>query len=443
MQKSRLSRSYFSGLKIVVALCLTLSVFLFPFSAARGDAASVSTATVEGRLAVFDDVWQTIHDRYYDANFHGVNWWEQRVKLRNLAADARDEKELYTVLRRLLTSLRDAHTRVYAPEEKFDWQRPRFVTIGLGLREIDGRLTIVAVDRGSDAERAGLRAGDIIETIDGQSALVRVEQKLREQPDSSTPQAAKLFAMGSVLTGEPGTSVAIEWKDSGDRRHRTTLTRRWYQRDLSLGFSYQRGVAIVTPDAFTHAIAVEFARATSDPQSGLRKARGIIVDLRNNGGGDATAMAEMASAFLPPATALGQFKDRHGNVSLKLETGATSLYTARNINPIKVPLIILSSERTSSAAEIFIAALKQSKRATVLGHQTCGCVLAVRLRHALPDGGDLAVSELDYQTARGARLEGAGIDPDKVINFTRQNIYAGHDPVMASALSRLLATAHH
>lgn len=424
---------------VAPAILLVLSFFLFPSHLAHGDSAAVSTATTEGRLAVFDDVWQTVHDRYYDANFHGVDWWAQRVKLRALAADARDEKELYSVLRRLLISLRDAHTRVYSPEEKFDWQHPRFVTVGLSLREVQGQLTIIAVDRGSEAEGAGIRAGDIVETIDGESALDLLEEKLREQPDSSTPQAARLFALGSLMNGQPGTSVVIEWKDADNKQRKTALTRQWYQRNLGLRITQQRGVVVITLDAFTHSIALEFAKATSGSQSKLRHARGIIVDLRNNGGGDAEAMADIASAFLPPATALGQFTDRHGNVSLRIETGAAPRYTARSSDPIRVPIIILSSERTSSAAEIFISALKQTNRGTVVGSQTCGCVLAVRMRHALPDGGELAVSELDYQTARGVRLEGAGIKPDTVISQTRQGIYSGRDPALESALSKLLA----
>ena len=442
MQNVRRSKLSKPVLRLALAFSLTFYFLLFPFSFPRGDSATVSTATAEGRLAVFDDVWQTVHERYYDSNFHGVDWWAQRLRFRNLAAEARDQMELYIVLRRLLTSLRDAHTRVYTPEEKFDWQRPRFVTVGLSLREVECRLTIGAVEHGSEAERAGIRAGDIIETIDGESVPIRIEEKLREQPDSSTPQAARLFALSSLMNGQSGTSVVIEWSDADNNSHKTTLVRRWYQRSPGLQISRQRGMAVVAFDAFTHTIALEFARA-SYALNKFSQAHGMIIDLRNNGGGDAEAMAEIATAFLPSATPLGQFTDRHGNVSLRLETGAAPLYIARNTKPIRAPIIILSSERTSSAAEIFISALKQTNRVAVIGSHTCGCVLAVRTRHALPDGGELAVSELDYQTAGGVRLEGMGIEPDIAVNQTRQGIYAGHDPVLESAFAKLRHNAHH
>jgi carboxyl-terminal processing protease len=418
------------------------SVSPFPFtrspvvlrtSAAGFDSAAISTATAEGRLAVFDDVWQTVNDRYYDAKFHGVDWWAQREQFRSLAADARDPDELYSVLRRLLTSLRDAHTRVYAPEQKFDWEHPRFVTIGLSLREIEGKLTVVSVERGSEAERKGIRAGDVIQAINRKDALLTLERKLGEQAGSSTPQAARLFAMSSLAEGRPGTTAAIEWIGPDNKPHQANLQRHWQQRNPGVHVTRHGGIAVVTIDAFTQALEAEFLASTRE----LRQARGLVFDLRNNGGGDAQAMAEIASVFLPPATGLGQFTDRHGNVSLKLETGLTPLLFHLQGDPIDVPIVILTSERTSSAAEIFIAALKQTNHATVLGGQTCGCVLAVRARHALPDGGELEVSELDYHTDLGVRLEGAGIKPDEVISLTRRDIYAARDRVMQSALAKL------
>jgi carboxyl-terminal processing protease len=100
-------------------------------------------------------------------------------------------------------------------------------------------------------------------------------------------------------------------------------------------------------------------------------------------------------------------------------------------------VVILTSERTSSAAEIFVAALKEARRATVVGQNTCGCVLAIRRRHTLPDGGELDVSEMDYQTASGARLEGAGLAPDEKVTLNRQDLSAQRDRALERALELL------
>jgi carboxyl-terminal processing protease len=104
---------------------------------------------------------------------------------------------------------------------------------------------------------------------------------------------------------------------------------------------------------------------------------------------------------------------------------------------INVPVILLTSERTASAAEIFVAAVKKAKRATIIGTQTCGCVLAIRTRHNLPDGGVLDVSELDYKTPAGERLEGNGTQPDQEVMVNRKDLYAKRDAALIYALGEL------
>ncbi|MBA3805177.1 MAG: hypothetical protein H0X14_05630, partial [Acidobacteria bacterium] len=163
----------------------------------RVDSHVALTETREGRLAVFDDAWETIHERYYDPSFHGIDWRARREEFRPLAAEARTSAEFYTVLRRMVGSLRDAHTRVYAPDEKFDWQHPHVISVGLSVREVGGVPVIVAVEEGSEAERAGLRAGDIIESVDNEAALKVFARRLEEQAGSSTVAAARLRAMAT------------------------------------------------------------------------------------------------------------------------------------------------------------------------------------------------------------------------------------------------------
>jgi carboxyl-terminal processing protease len=413
---------------------LIFAFFLFPFAFAAGDSGAVSTSTREGRLAVFDDVWQTVRDRYYDANFHGVDWLTQREGFRSTAADARGPRELYAVLRRMLALLQDAHTRVYAPEEKFDWQHPRFVSIGVSLREVEGQPTVVAVDRGSESERAGVRPGDVIESIDGELASSVIARKLREGMGYSTPQAARNRAVGFLLEGPANTNVQVGWRTIDNKERLASFRREWHQRDYFLLMNQRGNRAVVEFDVFTLAMTRDFARALKGK---LRHVRGLVLDLRNNGGGDAEAMAGIASYFLPAATRIGEFTNRSGNVALSLEAETLSLLGADRIAPTEVPLIILTSDRTSSAAEILVAALKEAQRAIVIGGETCGCVLAIRTRHNLPDGGELDVSELDYRTAKGARLEGRGIVPDESISLRRGDLYSRRDRVLELALARL------
>src|ERR1044072_4340596 len=98
-------------LRTALVLCaLGCLLFLAPSGGARhGEYAS----TPEGGLRIFDEVWEQVSERYFDPSFPGVDWSSLRAELRPRAAEARNQAELYVVLRRLLGSLRDPHTRVY------------------------------------------------------------------------------------------------------------------------------------------------------------------------------------------------------------------------------------------------------------------------------------------------------------------------------------------
>ncbi len=425
----------------VLAILAALSFYPFPFTpdpfvsvrAERNDSAAVSTATREGRLAVFDAAWSRINERYYDRSFHGLDWDAQRTTFRSLAAEANSSEELYAVLRRMIASLDDPHTRVFAPEEKFDWWRPRFVTIGISIAEVEGLPTVVQVERGSAPQLAGMRAGDVIETVNGEAALSLVKDRLANSATHASA-SSRFRTFAKLLDGPAETSVEVRWKGKDGKQKAVRFDRHWQQRELGVRLRRERGeYAVIEIDAFTKPIAAAFARTL---QEKLRGARGIIVDLRGNGGGDAEAMTDIASTFLGPGLDLGQFIDREGT-SLTIATHSRSLSTPELIAQTKLPLVVLTSERTSSASEIFIEALRVAKRATIIGTETCGCVLAVRSRHLLPDGGLLDVSELDYETARGERLEGHGLRPDETVVSERSDLYSGRDRALGLAVRQL------
>lgn len=405
----------------------------FPSVRAAGNEALVSTATREGRLVVFDDAWSRINDRYYDQTFHGLDWEAQRATFRARAANAESSQELYAVLRRMIAALNDPHTCVFAPEEKFDWWRPRFVSAGFTVTEIAGLPTVVKVDAGSASQRAGLRPGDVIQTVNGQASLLLVQNRLRTLSDTES-DSARFRAFARLLDGPAGTSVDVSWIGKDGKQKSARFDRYWQQRELGVRVRRERGAfTIIEIDAFTKPIAAVFARTLKEKLSGTR---GLILDLRGNGGGDAEAMSDIASSFLEVGFSLGQFTDRAGS-SFTISTHSKSLITPHLVPQTKLPLIVLTSERTASAAEIFVEALRVSRRATIVGTKTCGCVLAVRTRHLLPDGGLLDVSELDYETPAGDRLEGRGIKPDEAVLVARSDLYSRRDRAMERAIDKL------
>jgi carboxyl-terminal processing protease len=390
--------------------------------AARDDSSLVSTTTTEGRLVVFDDAWETIQDRYYDPNFHGIDWQAKRTTFRPAAARANGTHEFYDVLRQMIASLKDAHTRVYSPDEKFDWWNPRFVTVGLTTREVQGVPIVLQIDPASAAAKTDVRPGDVIVSIDDVPAAEFVTQRLAAS-GLSRDSDARYRAMAGLFDGPAGTSVKVTWANRSGKQKSAVLQRYWGQR--LLGFNNQRrgNIAFLRLDAFTQSVALEFAKTLPDLLEG---AEGIVLDLRSNGGGDAEAMADIASLFLDDGINLGRFADRSG-AAFELQTFSRRMWRIPRLTQIKLPLVVLTSESTSSAAEILVATLQAKRRALVIGTETCGCVLAIRNRHALPDGGILDVSEFDYRTAGGVRLEGAGVKPDEKSTLTRADIYSRRD----------------
>lgn len=389
------------------------------------DSSLVSTATPEGRLTVFDDVWETIQERYYDPAFHGVDWQAKRIAFRTAAGRAANSQEFYELLRQMIASLRDAHTRVYSPDEKFDWWSPRFVTVGVTVREIQGVPTVVHIEPNSAAAKTDIRPGDVLVRIDNIPVADYLARRMRANgwADDAT---TRFRAIATVLEGPAGTEVRVGWATRNGKQKSTVLQRYWSQRQLGFNNQRQGKIAVLRLDAFTQSLALDFSKTLPGVLEG---AEGIVLDLRGNGGGDAEAMADVASLFLDDGTNLGKFADRSG-ASFELQTFSKRLWRIPNLLPTKLPLVVLTSENTSSAAEILVAALQNKGRAQVIGTDTCGCVLAIRNRHALPDGGVLDVSEFDYRTARGVRLEGAGVKPDKLTAATRADIYSRRDPAM-------------
>jgi carboxyl-terminal processing protease len=395
--------------------------------------APVSTGTREGRLAVFDDVWQTVGARYYDARLRGLDWAAERERFRPLAAGAGTTEELYTALRRMLAKLRDAHTRVYSPGERFDWDRPTFTGVGLSLREIGGQLVVARVEKRSEAEREGVRGGQVLSKVDGEPVEALLARRAEAGVTASTGTAARLSTIARLFDGERDSFAALTLAGDGGRERVVRLRRT--TRTLAPVLEVHRvgGAAVVRFNLFTQEIATSLVRALRDGGR-LGGARGVVVDLRENGGGEAEAMIDAASAFLPAGTPLGAFTDRAGRTVASPQTRREMLFAADAIKTYGGPVVVLTGARTASAAEIFAAALKDAGRARSVGERTCGCVLAIRSRHPLPDGGLLDVSEMDYRTARGLRLEGVGVAPDETVAPTRDDLARGRDPALARAV---------
>jgi carboxyl-terminal processing protease len=423
----------------MLTLCaLACALALVPTTGATGRAAVAAEGerAREGRLRIFDEVWEQVRERYFDPTFGGVDWQAARRDLRPLAGEARDEAELYAVLRRMLGRLHDPHTRVFQPGDGTDWRVQRYIYVGVSVRELGGALVVADVERDSQAARAGLRAGDELLSVDGETAAALFARKLSDA-SAGDSRPARLQAIAHMFDGPAGSPVALDFRRAGESRARAVVLRRESRtRVPTFDAKREGGARLVRFNIFTPEVAARFARAL---RTELKGARSLVIDLRDNGGGEADAMADVASALLPTGLSLGRFTDRAGEVRLEPFTRSALYSSAETLERFRGPVVVLTNARTASAAEVFAAAMRERRRALVVGEQTCGCVLGIRRRHVLPDGGVLDVSEMDYRTAAGSRLEGSGLLPDMLVAPTLEDLRRGRDRALTLALELLKA----
>jgi carboxyl-terminal processing protease len=410
---------------------------------------AVSAATAEGRRALFGEIWRTIAARYYDPLLRHLDWWQIRARVFPLAQNARNEREFYDVMRRMIDLLDDPHTRLYAPDEKNDWSHPTFISVGISVREIENQIIVTRVAPNSDAERAGLRAGSRIIALDGADAqeILARRASANLNPSDSAMASQKNdgdFALrkrrrliAQLFDGAPDSLVTVQFAAPDERPRTVTLHRARAAAETKVNahfLDHRKTIALIGFNLFTRETTNDLARLVRDE---LKHAHAVILDLRSNGGGDAEAMTDAASIFLPENMRLGFFTDREGRIAAELQTRRRLLFSAEELKRFRGALVVLTSERTASAAEIFTAALRDNRRAVIIGEPTCGCVLGVRRRYTLADGGALDISEMDFHTARGARLEGAGIAPDVTIIPTREDLVKRRDESLEHALEFL------
>jgi carboxyl-terminal processing protease len=412
------------GRRFLKPLALLLAVVLLPASlAGQGTAPSVHE-----RLQLLEQVWRAIDERYYDRNFHGVDWGEKLRSMRPLVEQADDLPSVYRVLRRMVASLADAHTRIYSPEDAFDRNRPAGITTGVSVRSIEGVPIITWVEPGSEGAKQGLKPGMRVQKIDGRPIAVALAAAREDVGPSSTPLAREVLSFERIFYGPRDTTLELEVERPDSEVVHALLRRRFaeFQRRV-ISRKLPNDIGYIEVTGFAPEIEREFDAAIAANQ----ESKGLIIDLRNNGGGFVTTVTRLASHFFARETDLGVFTTRQGR--------AMPRRTDRVRNIYRGPVVVLVSARTASGAEMFAAAMQERKRARILGtsSSTCGCLVGVSRSVNLPDGGRLNVSDTDFRTARGTRVEGVGVIPDERIELTIADLRDGRDLALERSVSFL------
>lgn len=401
---------------------------------------AANSLSIKERAEAFEKIWRTVEEKYYDPNFNGIDWKAVRERFRPRVETVQTDAEFYRLMNEMVGELRDAHTRVLSPRQRRD--RARFVgtSTGLTVFEVEGQSVVVRVAPDTEAARAGVEAGMIVRTFDGKPVGERLAEIRQEVGNSSSARASKVLLYGRLLAGEPDTTLTLGLARQDGTVLDVTLTRRAISTAPKVEARLlPSGVAYIRFNRFRP----EATKGVREALARFKDAPGIIIDLRNNGGGELDETLSIAGFFFNDKTQIARLLTRTGkppSFAFGLFKFPKEFYAGSKGKQLYAgSVVILVNEASGSGAELFTTALQENGRARVVGVQSCGCVLAVMNHREIKGGGELDISEFGFVTAKNRRIEGDGVVPDKAITLTIADLQRGHDAALEEAENLLRA----
>ena len=340
---------------------------------------------------LFVEVWDLIHQNYLDK-------------------DTLSDKDLfYGAINGLIMALDDPHSSFLNPKLTKSFTQEldgSFDGIGAEIGRKQEFLVIIAPLANTPADKAGLKPNDKILAIDG-----------KDTTDLSVDQSV------SLIRGEKGTTVVLTIYSDGDDKPRDVSIIRQEIDIPSVTYSLENNIAIIEISHFNDDTGKKFSEIAQKIVKD--NPDGVILDLRNNPGGFFATAVEIASSWVDPGQVVARetFQDKR----LDREYQASKKTSLSHLKTV-----VLVNQGSASASEIVAGALQDYDLAQIVGEVTFGKGSVQQLM-LLKDNSSLKLTVARWLTPTGRTIEGQGIEPDFVVEYTLEDYNNDIDPQMDRA----------
>lgn len=306
------------------------------------------------------------------------------------------QKMVYGAISGMVAALGDPYTVFLPPAEQKQVQEDlagSFEGVGIQLGYKDSKIVVIAPLTGTPAEKAGVKAGDLI---------IRIQDKAKNIDKETT--GLNLQEAVSLIRGPKGTKITLTLSREGKNDFDVELERATIM-VKSVELSYRDNIAVLKLTRFGERTYDEWQAAVAEIVSKQSKGevKGLVLDLRNNPGGFLQGSVFIASEFLKDGVVVKQEKSTNGGMEI---------YSVDRVGKLlNIPLVVLINQGSASASEILAGCLQERGRATLVGEKSFGKG-TVQEAEELTGGSGLHITVARWLLPSGKSIDKEGVSPD-------------------------------
>ena len=409
-------------------LSLPAFIFLLALTVQPATAQKLGDYERERGRQMLKTLKEDIKKNYYDPTFRGIDIETRFREADELIKQAQSNGQIFGIIAQTLVSFNDSHLYFIPP------QRPARTDYGWQMQMVGERCYVSAVKPGSDAEAKGLQEGDLVRAVDGMVPTREDLWKIEYLLYALRPQAGMRVVVERA-GGQPRQldvlAKVTELKRLTDLTDGNEVMKLIVEQQKASRLQRHRYVDVGDEFFIWKMPQFDLPRAKVDDMvDKFRKSKGVIIDLRGNGGGAEETLLRLIGSFVERDVQVGELKTRKGAKPLTAKTAGDKVYKGK--------LVVLVDSDSGSSSEVFARVMQLEERATVIGDRSAGAVMRAQ-HHSHQVGMDIvafygaSVTDADLVMTDGKSLEHVGVTPDLLLLPTPADMAAKRDPVLARA----------